>query len=76
MSDANLVVETMIDKSVITFLYADYYKFFNKAKIKMAYLENLRDELKQHSILMAWGNSVVVFAKDFNFSPVPNPKKK
>jgi hypothetical protein len=72
MSDADTILESMRKhgKDVITVKWADMYKLLNKERIKDAYLEKLRDNLKAQSILMTWGNSVFVFAKDFNFAPI------
>ena len=54
---------------VLTMPWAEFYKFTGRERIKPAFMEELTQVLRAHSMLMCQGQAVVVVMKDFNFSP-------
>lgn len=55
---------------VMTMRWADFYKFCERGRLKDGFYKSLIEQLKTESILFSRGNSVVVFVKDFDFSPM------
>lgn len=54
----------------VTLRWPAFYALVERERIKPEFMAALRAALKVESILMAEGNSVVVFCKDFDFAPL------
>lgn len=57
-------------KDTLTVSWSEFYVFVERARIKPAFIEDLRVALRQHSLIMAEGQAVVVISKDYNFQPL------
>lgn len=54
----------------VTLRWPAFYALVERERIKPEFMATLSTALIAESILMAQGNSVVVFAKDFDFAPL------
>ena len=57
------------DLNAITYSWPEFNKACSRVRMKDAFTEELRSELASRSILIAYGMSAVVLAKDYNFAP-------
>lgn len=55
---------------VLTMRWPAFYTFCERDRMKESFIDALVAQLKTHSILLARGHAVVVFVKDFDFSPM------
>jgi uncharacterized FlgJ-related protein len=55
---------------VVTIPWPDFYKLAERERIKDAFMEELRSKLREHALLISYGQAVVLIGKDFKFSPV------
>lgn len=55
---------------VMTVRWPNFYKIAERERWKSAFQDELTLELRKMSLLASFGNSVVVIAKDFDFSPL------
>ncbi|MCI9875963.1 hypothetical protein BK669_04315 [Pseudomonas fluorescens] len=56
-------------KDVITIPWDRFYAVADRDRIKEAFQESLAKELKKRSLLINYGNAVVLIGKDYNFAP-------
>ncbi len=49
---------------------SDFYTFCERDRIKDSFIDALIAQLKMESILFVRGQTVAVFMKDFDFSPI------
>lgn len=56
-------------KDVLTIPWDRFYAVADRDRIKEAFQESLAKELKKRSLLINYGNAVVLIGKDYNFSP-------
>lgn len=64
---ANIMKSNGLD--AVTYRWPAFYALVDRERIKPEFMASLRAELKVESILMAEGNAVVAFVKDFDFAP-------
>jgi hypothetical protein len=57
------------NKDVLTIQWDKMYKLAGRERWKEAFQDNLTAELRKMNMLIVFGSSVVVIAKDYNFSP-------
>jgi hypothetical protein len=55
---------------VLTIKWPDFYDLADRTRIKEEFQKSLSAELGMKSLLISYGQAVVVIAKDFNFSPM------
>ncbi len=55
---------------VITFSWPEFYRVSAREKLKDAFLTDLKKCLEQKNLLVCYGQSIVLVAKDFSFSPL------
>lgn len=56
-------------KDVLTIPWDRFYAVADRDRIKEAFQESLAKELKKRSLLINYGNAVVLIGKDYNFAP-------
>ncbi len=56
-------------KDVITIPWDRFYVVADRDRIKEAFQDSLAKELKKRSLLINYGNAVVLVGKDYNFAP-------
>ncbi len=54
---------------VLTMRWPEFYSLCERHRMKGGFLEALRTQLAQSSILFVQGIAVVAFVKDFDFAP-------
>ncbi|TAL65816.1 MAG: hypothetical protein EPN79_11740 [Burkholderiaceae bacterium] len=57
-------------KDVVTFSWAEFYDVAERERIKETFKENLASDLRKLSMLINYGQSIVLVAKDFRFAPL------
>ena len=57
-------------KDVVTFPWPDFYKVAGRERMKDAFTAELTVCLREFGLLINYGQSVVLVAKDFKFSTV------
>ncbi|RJG06935.1 hypothetical protein D3870_13835 [Noviherbaspirillum cavernae] len=57
-------------KDVITLTWPQFYKEAGRERMKDAFMTELVKQAKDASIFVAFGNAVVLVAKDYKFSPI------
>lgn len=57
-------------KDVVTLTWAQFYKAAGRERMKDAFMADLIKQAKDASIFVAFGNAVVLVAKDYKFAPV------
>jgi len=57
-------------RDVVTMRWSKFYAFCERDRIKESFIDALIAQLKMESILFVRGHAVVVFVKDFDFSPI------
>jgi hypothetical protein len=69
---AGLIRDFMVNnnnKDVLTIQWDKMYKLAERERWKEAFQNSLTAELRKINMLVVFGSSVVVIAKDYNFSP-------
>ena len=69
---AGLIRDYMVNnsnKDVLTIRWDKMYKLAERERWKAAFQDSLIAELRKMNMLIIFGSSVVVVAKDYNFSP-------
>lgn len=75
--NANIIADSIGDfmnknrVDVWTLKWDDFYKVTERERVKSAFENQLRDKLFEHGILIAYGKTTIVIARDFNFNPRP-----
>lgn len=57
-------------KDVVTLTWPQFYKAADRERMKDAFMIDLVKQAKDASIFVAFGNAVVLVAKDYKFSPI------
>jgi hypothetical protein len=57
-------------KDLVTLNWPEFYKLTGRERMKDEFTLDLREHLKRASILIAYGNAIVLIAKDFRFAPL------
>ncbi|HBN7751051.1 hypothetical protein ACOWPU_16395 [Pseudomonas aeruginosa] len=57
-------------KDAATLTWKKFYQVADRERMKDAFLEQLSKQAKESSLFVAYGNAVVLVAKDYDFSPV------
>jgi hypothetical protein len=52
-----------------TFSWSEFPKACDRERLKDAFKEELRTELQNRSVAIAYGMSAVIVSKDYNFNP-------
>lgn len=55
---------------VLTMRWPAFYTFCERDRMKDSFWDKLIKQLKEQSILLTRGHAIVVFVKDFDFSPM------
>lgn len=65
------IQDTMRAKGVdvITFSWPEFYKVSAREKLKDSFLTDLKNCLEKKSLLVCYGQAIVLVAKDFSFAP-------
>lgn len=57
-------------KDVATLTWKKFYVVADRERMKDAFLDDLIKQAKEASLFVAYGNAVVLVAKDYDFSPI------
>lgn len=55
---------------VLTVKWSVFYTLVDRKRIKDEFQDALSEECRKRSILVAYGQAVVAFVKDYDFSPI------
>jgi hypothetical protein len=56
-------------KDVVTFSWKEFYEFVDRDRLKQAFYDELKEHLSALGLLVVYGQSVVLFGKDYRFAP-------
>lgn len=75
-----LAVSTVVDEiknllnrgglDVLTLTWPEFYKIADRERIKVEFTTELSAAMKASSLLIVYGNAVVLVAKDYRFAPL------
>ncbi len=57
-------------KDVVTLPWPDFYKVTGRERMKDAFTEELSKKLREHGLLICYGQAVVLIGKDFRFANI------
>ena len=71
-SEVVLDVQDLLNRKgldLITLTWPEFYKLSDRTRMKQGFMEELAEQLKEASVLIAYGNAIVLLARDYRFAP-------
>jgi hypothetical protein len=74
VSEVVLDAQNMLNSrgiDLVTLTWPEFYKLSDRERMKEEFMSELSKQLKSASLLVAYGNAIVILAKDYKFAPLP-----